>query len=492
VDTITRRRRAHEARLLCRIRSVAAGGTGLVLGAALVVAGGGTAHAAPSGVWADFNGDGYRDVVVADPSATVEGQHNAGAVSVLYGGPHGVNPGSASWYYPGYHGVPGTPAAGHGFGGATAIGDLDRDGYADLVVSSPADATRSQPTPLTILWGGPGGPGGTVTTLAYPGPVDPASGGVLFGTSLKVADFNGDGRPDLAVGTPDYYGTATASGSVLVFTSVTRTGAAHHYALPSPGNTRINVTAGDVTGDHVSDLVVQCDFHDPDSDADTLHTVLYKATRSGLVKAATLPGGDSAAIGDIDHDGIGDIVIGHPEDSRGQPGGRITVVYGSASGLPGTGRATRVFYQGTPGVPGAPEGGDRFGFAVALGDINGDGSKDLAIGIPNEAIGTTTHAGAVTVLYGSRSGLTTAHAQTLIRYDSANIFTSFGTSAGLTDTDRDGHADLLAAAPGNAQGGTVWYYRGTATGIPSTSPLPITTYNTGNYNPQGSYGSITD
>ena len=82
------------------------------------------------------------------------------------------------------------------------------------------------------------------------------------------------------------------------------------------------------------------------------------------------------------------------------------MVYGGPEGLDAD-RAPLVLTQDTAGVPGASETGDRFGSGVDLGDIDGDGYADLAVG----AAGENGGAGAVTVLYGSPSGLTTGGAQ---------------------------------------------------------------------------------
>jgi hypothetical protein len=125
------------------------------------------------------------------------------------------------------------------------------------------------------------------------------------------------------------------------------------------------------------------------------------------VVAATV--GDAVMPYDFDGDGYADLTVGVAgEDLRGANNvGAVQVLYGSASGV--TAR-DQLWHQGCKGVKGLLERQDRFGWALASGDFDGDGYADLAIGIPFENVGKTKNAGAVQVFYGSRTGLT-AHDQ---------------------------------------------------------------------------------
>ena len=86
--------------------------------------------------------------------------------------------------------------------------------------------------------------------------------------------------------------------------------------------------------------------------------------------------------------------------------GGVEVLYGSSSGLSATSpRSDQFWTQDSADVNDVPERPDEFGTAVYSGDFNNDGRDDLAIGVPQEVVGSIENAGGVEVLYGSSSGL---------------------------------------------------------------------------------------
>ncbi|MFF4492239.1 FG-GAP and VCBS repeat-containing protein [Streptomyces sp. NPDC001544] len=439
-------------------------------------------------VRADFNGDGYADLAVAASSGKVGGHARAGYVSVVYGSKKGLDTSHRQLISQDTAGIPGGAEADDYFGSGLALGDLDGDGYTDLVVGASGEDVGSVQNAgtLTVVWGGKQGlSGGKVVATG-------AAGDRVNAQYLAVGDYDGDGHPDLA--------TATR----LLVGPFTRTAGAAHFAGLSFDSDYAtdDLAAGDVDHDGITDLVAL--IHDYGEDGEPVgHRVVYlHGSKAGLGDPVVLkradgtkvPGGASIGIGDVNKDGYADIVIGRPLDGSEEDhvdparlGGQVEAVYGSATG-PDTSRTT-VVNQNTPGVPGTSEAGDGFGWGVSVADVNGDGYADVAVGSPNEAIGKVASAGAVTVLRGAKGGLTGAGAVSFDQNTAGVPGTAeqndfFGSHTALVDTDQDGRAELYAAAHGeNTFDGAVWGFRSTGTGPtasgsysfgPATLGAPVT------------------
>ncbi|MFJ4829422.1 FG-GAP-like repeat-containing protein [Streptomyces sp. NPDC088747] len=426
-----------------------------------------TAAAAPSGLSGDFNGDGYRDLAIGAPLAKVSGKSGAGYVAVVYGTASGLDTAKRQVYNQATAGVPGTPASFEYFGDRLTTGDLDDDGYTDIVVgvhSEGAGSTGGSGV-ITVLWGGATGIKGS-SNITSPLPGNRQE----LGWSIATGDFDGDGDTDLAAAN-------LASPELNIFNGpISRKGkATSRVGIDTLTQTGINtdkIVAGEVNGDGRTDLLVM--GQEETASGYPTRSVLYTGSATGLKKGKKVAGGYTATIADVDKDGYGDIVTGNfleksAEAPHGGLGGAITLTYGAAGGL-STRTPVRIT-QDTAGVPDTAEKGDGFGFSLSSGDTNGDGYADIAVGVENESIGSARKAGIVVVLRGSSAGLTGPGARSFSQNTAgvpgaAESLDFFGSAVQLTDVNTDGRAELVASAVNENTGdGAVWTFRSTTSGL---------------------------
>ncbi|MFF9805910.1 FG-GAP-like repeat-containing protein [Streptomyces coeruleorubidus] len=432
----------------------------------------------------DFDGDGYADLAVAAPAATVGGKKGAGYVAVVYGSENGLNTTTRQVLSQSTAGVPGSPEVDDAFGSALTTADLDRDGFADLVVGVGREDTADGGTEsglVEVLWGGAKGlSGGAVlaTGKTYDG---------LGGQGrLTVGDINGDGAEDL-VTVENQFNLRVLKGP---FARDGSTAQGEQIVTDEFDSRVLDLAAGDLNGDGVTDVAATENDGD---EFDARRVVYWLGTEQGLTPYTTVQGGDgyrlqggeNLDIGDIDQDGFDDLVVGraitgHDSDldTPTAAGGRVTWIPGGPDGPDGV-KATHL-NQDSAGVPGSAERGDGFGTDVQVADVNGDGYPDVATGLPGENLGSVADAGAVVVLRGTARGLTGTGAQVVTQNTpnvpgSAEGLDAFGKAVHLADANGDGLADLAAGAPGeNGNAGSVWYFRSGPTTV--VSPNATTTF----------------
>ncbi len=440
-------------------------GAAIVIGAAPAIPNGPTGGLTPAGPTVFFGPAGTTfalPVVVTIPMSSAALRADASLVRVVERSADGtlriVDP-------PGYSfdpvaGTVSFPAAHftafRAFVAAAGIrGDLDGDGFADVVVISERVGTG-----IHVLAGGPSFASGSETDARLA-----VSGEDYFGWEHRTADVNADGRDDLVFTSPFVYPPDSLTfGRLWVkfggpsLPQTLDAAAADVIVEPAFEDASLgeSVAVGDVTGDTTQDIVLGVGTY-----GSRAGSVFIFAGGPGIAggttddAAVSIHGavdsdgfGESVAIGDVTGDGRADVVVGAPGVDR---------VYVFAGPLP----AGQTLVSSAFAILATDQALDQFGDKVDVGDVNGDGVLDVIAGAPRWD-SPTSNVGRTCVFLGGTSlrTATVATAFAVIRGTASNQNSPRELLA--ADLDADGDTEIVIGQRTTGGGGTVYVFRGGA------------------------------
>jgi len=349
------------------------------------------------------------------------------------------------------------------------VGDVNRDGFGDVVVGAPLLGNGH----AYLFYGSSGGGFSSpawnaegTASLGYPYP------GSAFGDVVAGAgDVNGDGFADFVVGEPSFDSQYSRAGSAFLYLG-SAFGPSLTWSRIGASSEKLGGSvsgAGDVNGDGYDDFLIgSLGF------GTGQRVYVFFGSPFGPTGPQVLAGQSFArsryqfaAAGDVNGDGFGDVVAavvfpGAPQQNK------VVVYLGSASGLPPQPSWSAQEPAGSVVTLGAS--------VASAGDVDADGYDDLMINATSKNSVTGVVTGLVRIYRGAPQGPEATPAWTVAVGAPADRFGESLASAG--DVNRDGFGDIIIGSPGTTGpslvAGRAFVFLGSPTG-PSTRPVGIIT-----------------
>ncbi len=444
----------------------------------------------------DINGDGIDDLIIgasfADPNGDFSGQSY-----VVFGNSTGFSTTLNLSTLNGTNGFILNGIAARDISGVSvsSAGDINGDGIDDLIIgASSADPNGSNSGQSYVVFGNSTGFSATLNLSTLNGTNGFAINGIAAydysGISISSAgDINGDGIDDLIIGaygaSPNgdlsgqsyvVFGNSTGFSQTLDLSTLNGTNGFAINGIAAFDRSGSSVSsAGDVNGDGIDDLIIGANGASPNGDlsgqsyvvfgnstgfSPTLNLSTLNGTSGFIlngIAAGDQSGNSVSSAGDVNGDGIDDLIIGaRAADPNGDYSGQSYVVFGNSTGFSATLNLSTL--NGTNGFAiNGIAAYDNSGFSVSsAGDVNGDGIDDLIIGARGGSSSGQSY-----VVFGNSTGFSpTLNLSTL---NGTNGFAINGIAAGdqsgysvssAGDVNGDGIDDLIIGAYGASPNGS--------------------------------------
>jgi FG-GAP repeat/FG-GAP-like repeat len=384
----------------------------------------------------DVNGDGFSDVLIGAPSFN-GGLAEEGAAFLYFGGARALDTQ--------IDGLATSSQVSGQAGHSIATGDVNGDGYSDLIVGAYGfdDGVLTNAGVVRIYLGSSGGFNNIFDAQLSAGQAD-----ARFGGSVSSGDINADGFDDVVVGAPFWDGGQADEGAGFVYYG--SAGAFDTVIDARVESNQINAqmgssiaVVGDVNGDGMSDVVVGAVFYDNGNLDEGAAFLYYGSAAFNTVADALLDinqnsayvGVSAGGAGDVNGDGFADVIIGGIGfDASGASNSGVALLYYGGIGD---------FNTVADGIM-TSQGDARLGASVSgAGDVNGDGFADLIVGA-NEYTAGELNEGAAFIYFGAAGAFNTT-ADAVLQPNQVNA--AMGTSvARAGDINGDGYADVIVGA----------------------------------------------
>ncbi|TLU98818.1 FG-GAP-like repeat-containing protein [Dyadobacter luticola] len=408
----------------------------------------------------DVNGDGYSDLMIGAPSFD-NGQNIEGAAFLYTGSANGINSVKSVKLQ--------TDQPNTGYGVVANAGDVNGDGYSDIMVGAPFyNNGQVNEGAVFVYLGSSNGLTNAPSVI-----LESNQASAQFGYNHTIAtagDINADGFSDIVVGSPLYSNGEAEEGAAFIYYGSASGITAANFSVVQSNHTGENMggsvaSAGDVNGDGFGDIVLAPGNLSANPQPNNASAYIYLGSSSGIgqspgsVLTDYIPamGSLAAGTGDVNGDGYSDIVLGDRKYSQGlQDRGALLVYHGSAKGI---GNAYAAI------ITGDQKSGELGTSMSCAGDVNGDGYSDV-LAVASLYDKGQNDEGVAFLYLGAASGLNTTASSTF-EANVADAKLEGATSAG--DVNGDGFSDVLIGSThhnfGTLEEGAAFLFHGSASGI---------------------------